>query len=112
MQPAHDDLVLSKAYFEELIGCVVGCGCWEDGWDKEETVRAFARGGFSSWGEGPRPTPSLVLEALDRCCEHVSDENLGDTQPAIELVFTSAEDFRSFFAESRRVLRDELAAMT
>ena len=103
------DVMLIKQFFEEIIQCVVGCGCYEPGWDNEAALRAFARAGFPSWiPPPPPPTPREVVAALDRCCERVTDAETRRISKLFEHGFVNAAAFRSFFAESRRVLHAEL----
>jgi hypothetical protein len=100
------DLERIKFFFEELIGCVVGCGCWEPSWDREASVTEFARDGFATWGEGPAPTPGEILDALDRCFANLSDADMEPASQWLELSFANAEDFRKFFANARRTLTE------
>lgn len=100
------DLALIKHFFEEQFGCVVGCGCWTDDWDK--SVAEFAHKGFYSWSETPAPTPRDVLSALDRAFATVTDDDLAEVERELELVFPDAGSFRAFFQRAASVLQSEL----
>lgn len=101
---SEHDLGTAKLYFEELIGCVVGCGCWEAGWDAEEHVRAFAVRSFR-WPNAQGPAD--VLAALDRIDDLTPDE-LADACVFLELHFEDVSAFRAFWAPSRAALRAAL----
>ncbi len=93
------DLLTVVAFFETIIGCVVGCGCWEAGWDDTARVReAMAR--WDEIGAMPdgyeRPSLPGVVAAFDRAFAHVTDDNIVAVSGATDLHFTDAADFRAF----------------
>lgn len=102
------DLGIIKQFFEEMIGCVIGCGCWEPGWDEEDDLRSFAQRGFELWGGEDPASPREVLASLDRCFASLKDEDMPGAREKLELHFESADELRRFFERSRRVLDLEL----
>lgn len=93
------DLVTIVAFFETVIGCVVGCGCWDPGWDDPTRVRE-AMADWDRIGAMPegyeRPSLPGVAAAFDRAFAQVTDDNIVAVGDAMELHFTDAADFRSF----------------
>jgi hypothetical protein len=99
------DIELVKLYFEHLIQCVVGCGCWEPGWDDAADVRKFAHEGFVGWVDAP--SPADVLAALVRL-DAIEAGELARASQVLELRFEDVDALRAFWAPSIAVLRAEL----
>jgi hypothetical protein len=102
---SNQDIELVKLYFEHLIQCVVGCGCWGRGWDDEEDVRKFAREGFVGWVDAP--SPAGVLAALVRL-DAIDASELARASQVLELCFDDVDALPAFWAPSIAVLRAEL----
>lgn len=101
---SDQDIELVQLYFEHLIQCVVGCGCWQRGWDDAEDVRKFAREGFG-WVDAPSPADVLAaLVALDA----IEEGELARASQLLELRFSDVDALRAFWAPSIVVLRAEL----
>ena len=103
----ESQLLLVKSFFEEMFGCVVGCGCWEPGWDNESAIAGFAREGFAAGWKEP-VEPRVVLEALNSCFTELRQTDMGEAQRILELHLERPEDFRSFFGDARERLAQAL----
>ena len=93
-----------QAFFEAIIECVIGCGCWEPGWDDEERVRRILREGLAWSGPQPAPTVQEIHASLERLYAKSYREDFAQARELFELSFGSGEDFRAFFARCREVL--------
>src|SRR5262249_14073653 len=95
-----EDLSVVKAYFEEVIGCVVGCGCWERGWDAAPAVVRFAETSAESPRDETSPFANDVLETLTRLVRELRPEDMEVVYDHLELRFRTPGEFREFFAPS------------
>ena len=63
-------LTVGRMFEEELIGCVIGCGCARPGWDSAEAIAGFVGQSFA-WhrpGIDARVTARAALRWLDYAC--------------------------------------------
>lgn len=102
------DLDVVNAYFEEMIGCVAGCGCWEPGWDDDERIAQFATSTAPSPLDGGVLFANSVLETLDRLFASLDPGDMKAVTQRLQLHLPHVSDFRDFFGPSASYLKAAL----
>lgn len=102
------DLAVVSSYFEEMIGCVAGCGCWEPDWDNEERVAKLLASTAPSPYDRDQLFGNTVLEALERLFASLDPSDMTAVNARLDLHFEHVGDFRDFFDDSVANLRAAL----
>jgi hypothetical protein len=95
----------TEAFFEELIGCVIGCGCWSPGWDTPAAIASYVATMRASARSDAPDLPSVALAALEHVLAHAED-----LYGATQLSFQSAQELRDFFEPARARLEAAILA--
>jgi hypothetical protein len=104
-------LMVCRLFEEELIGCIIGCGCAKDGWDSAEAIAKLAQRRWIDWyrsGLDAKVTPRAMLRWIDHAYAHARDVDLARVEELTERSHRSIAAFRRHLEPKRDRLRAAL----